>query len=59
MLEEGSLTSGQARPLIGLANASSIAEEIVANNYSARKIEYLVKNKKNIKTKKDYMILIF
>ena len=46
MLEEGSLTSGQARPLIGLSNASSIAEEIVANNYSARKVEYLVKKKK-------------
>ena len=55
MLEEGTLTSGQARPLIGLANASSIAEEIVKNNYSARKIEYLVKNQKNIKTKKDYI----
>ena len=55
MLEEGSLTSGQARPLIGLSNASSIAEEIVANNYSARKIEYLVKSKKHIKTKKDYI----
>ena len=27
MLEEGTLTSGQARPLIGLSNASSIAEE--------------------------------
>ena len=51
MLEEGSLTSGQARPLIGLANASSIAEEIVANNYSARKIEYLVKSKKSTKSK--------
>jgi ParB family chromosome partitioning protein len=49
MLEEGSLTSGQARPLIGLANASSIAEEIVAKNYSARKVEYLVKTKKNSK----------
>ena len=46
MLEEGTLTSGQARPLIGLGNASSIAEEIVAKNYSARKIEYLVKSKK-------------
>ena len=46
MLEEGSLTSGQARPLIGLVNASSIAEEIVAKNYSARKVEYLVKSKK-------------
>ena len=52
MLEEGSLTSGQARPLIGLANASSIAEEIVANNYSARKVEYLVKGKKVPKNKK-------
>ena len=46
MLEEGTLTSGQARPLIGISNASSIAEEIVANNYSARKVEYLTRNKK-------------
>ena len=53
MLEEGSLTSGQARPLIGILNASSIAEEIVAKNYSARKVEYLVKSKKNLKTKKN------
>jgi len=51
MLEEGSLTSGQARPLIGLANASLIAEEIVSNNYSARKVEYLVKTKKSTKSK--------
>ena len=47
MLEEGTLTSGQARPLIGISNASSIAEEIVSKNYSARKVEYLIKNKKN------------
>ena len=47
MLEEGTLTSGQARPLIGMGNASSIAEEIVAKNYSARKVEYLVKSKKD------------
>ena len=51
MMEEGSLTSGQARPLIGLANASSIAEEIVSKNYSARKVEYLVKSKKSTKSK--------
>ena len=52
MLEEGSLTSGQARPLIGISNASSIAEEIVSKNYSARKVEYLVRNKKgNVKEK--------
>ena len=47
MLEEGTLTSGQARPLIGISNASSIAEEIVSKNYSARKVEYLVKSKKD------------
>ena len=49
MLEEGSLTSGQARPLIGISNASAIAEEIVSKNYSARKVEYLVKSKKKSK----------
>ena len=52
MLEEGTLTSGQARPLIGITNASSIAEEIVAKNYSARKVEYLTRSKKgNFKEK--------
>ena len=51
MLEEGTLTSGQARPLIGLVNASKIAEEIVAKNYSARKVEYLVKSKKSPREK--------
>ncbi len=54
MLEEGTLTSGQARPLIGISNASSIAEEIVAKNYSARKVEYLVKSKKNTNKEKVY-----
>tara|TARA_B110000858_G_C17703079_1_gene426870 strand:+ start:121 stop:966 length:846 start_codon:yes stop_codon:yes gene_type:complete len=53
MIEEGSLTSGQARPLIGLANASSIAEVIIAKNYSARKVEYLVKSQKKLKSKKN------
>ena len=53
MLEEGSLTSGQARPLIGISNASSIAEEIVSKNYSARKVEYLVRNKKGGKIVKN------
>ena len=54
MLEEGTLTSGQARPLIGLLNASDIAEEIVTKNYSARKVEYLVKVKKNLKSNNKY-----
>ena len=52
MLEEGTLTSGQARPLIGLVNASMIAEEIVTKNYSARRVEYLVKSKKNLNSNK-------
>ena len=51
MLEEGTLSSGQARPLIGITNASAIAEEIVSKNYSARKVEYLVKSKKSQKEK--------
>ncbi len=49
MLEEGTLSSGQARPLIGISNASSIAEEIVAKNYSARKVEYLTRTQKGNK----------
>ena len=30
LIEEGNLTAGQARPLIGLPSATNIAEEIVA-----------------------------
>jgi len=52
MLEEGTLTSGQARPLIGISNASSIAEEIVSKNYSARKVEYLTRTKKSTNKEK-------
>ena len=47
MLEQGELTAGQARPLIGMPNASSIAEEIVAKKLSARSIENIKKNKSN------------
>tara|TARA_Y100001935_G_scaffold185259_1_gene153846 strand:+ start:64 stop:918 length:855 start_codon:yes stop_codon:yes gene_type:complete len=54
MLEEGLITSGQARPLIGISNASSIAEEIVSKNYSARKVEYLTRKRKGNK-KKEYL----
>ena len=43
MIEQGELTAGQARPLIGMPNASSIAEEIVAKKLSARSIENLKK----------------
>ena len=46
MIEEGTLTAGQARPLIGLSNATNIAEEVVAKNLSARSVEMLVREKK-------------
>lgn len=47
MIEQGELTAGQARPLIGMPNASSIAEEIVAKKLSARSIENIKKKKIN------------
>ena len=50
LLEEAKLTAGQARPLIGLPNASEIAENIVKKKVAAREVETLVKNKK-IKSK--------
>ena len=46
MIEEGDLTAGQARPLIGLANATNIAEEIVSKKLSSRSVELLVRQKK-------------
>ncbi len=46
LIEEGNLTAGQARPLIGLSNATNIAEEIVSKNLSARSVELLVRSKK-------------
>ena len=45
MIEQGEITAGQARPLIGMPNASSIAEEIVAKKLSARSIENIKKRK--------------
>ena len=46
LLEEEKLTAGQARPLIGLPNASEIAENIVKKKVAAREVESLVKKKK-------------
>ena len=46
MMEEGLITAGQARPLVGVPNASAIAEEIVSKKLSARSVEYLVRKKK-------------
>ena len=46
LLEEEKLTAGQARPLIGLPNASEIAENIVKKKFAAREVESLVKRKR-------------
>ncbi len=52
MLEENHLTAGQARPLIGLANASAIAEEIVSKKLSSRAVENLTKK---VRSPKNYL----
>ena len=49
MIEEGNLTAGQARPLVGLINATEIAEEIVSKKLSARSVELLTREKKSPK----------
>ena len=46
LIEEGNLTAGQARPLIGLPSATNIAEEIVSKKLSARSVELLVRGQK-------------
>ena len=56
LIEEGKLTAGQVRPLIGMANASEIAENIVNRKVNAREVELLAKRKKggkNIKKMED------
>ena len=53
MLEDKLLTAGQARPLIGLSNASEIAEDIVKKRLTSRQVESLSKaNKKPLKLEK-------
>ena len=52
LIEEGRLTAGQARPLIGMPNASEIAENIVNKRGAAREVESLVQGKKGRKKSK-------
>ena len=46
LLEEGKLTAGQARPLIGIPNASEIAENIAKKKVAAREVEAMAKRTK-------------
>ena len=62
MVEQGNLTSGHARSLVGLMNAKSLAKQIIDRTLSVRQSEQLVKkfrDRKNIKLvpKKDINIL--
>jgi len=61
LIEEGLITAGQARPLIGLSNASAVAENVVKKKISTRDVETLVKLKKDIKktSKKEDPNIIF
>ena len=52
MVEEGKLTAGQVRPLVGRFNALEIAKSIIKEKLSARSIENLVKNAKEKEEKK-------
>ena len=56
MIEEGTLTAGQARPLIGLSNATNIAEEVVSKNLSSRSVEILARQKKGPQKSSKYKI---
>ena len=46
LIEEDKLTAGQARPLVGMPNASEVAENIVKKKLAARQVEAMVKSKK-------------
>ncbi len=52
LIEEGKLTAGQARPLIGMPNASEVAENIVKKKVAARDVESLARKKSGKNKKK-------
>jgi|TARA_B110000211_G_C14073635_1_gene551061 ParB family chromosome partitioning protein len=52
MVEEGKLTAGQVRPLVGRFNALEIAESIIKEKLSARSIENIVKREKDKEAEK-------
>ena len=52
LIEEGSLTAGQARPLIGMPNSSEVAENIVKKKVAAREVEILARKKREKSSKK-------
>ena len=53
LIEEGKLTAGQARPLVGMPNASEVAENIAKKKVAAREVESLVRNSRGKKNNQD------
>ena len=58
MIEQGEITAGQARPLIGMPNASSIAEEIVAKKLSATTVIIIIIIKNNVYRSPMYFLMV-
>ena len=52
LVDEGKLTAGQVRPLVGRHNALRLANSIIKERLSARSIENLVRNEKELENKK-------
>jgi len=52
LVDEGKLTAGQVRPLVGRFNATELALSIIKERLSARSIENLVKREKEKEEKK-------
>jgi len=52
MVDEGKLTAGQVRPLVGRYNAIHMAKSILKENLSSRSIENLVRREKEKETEK-------
>ena len=48
LVDEGKLTAGQVRPLVGRHNALQLANSIIKERLSARSIENLVRNEKEL-----------
>ena len=52
LVDQGKLTAGQVRPLVGRYNATEMAHTILKEKLSARSIENLVKREKEVESKK-------
>ena len=54
-VDEGKLTAGQVRPLVGRHNANALAQTILKEKLSSRSIENLVKNDKEMEKNKKFV----